>query len=168
MGDWAWAQAEDAIIGLQGNSEKPVPFAGAWRQEATVNETTVYHGSKQTVEFPEIRVAKFNKDFYFGLYCTVLPEQARRWACRFTGKGIVNEYVFEADEALNVLEFPEMTEEWLDFIAACRNGRPHSYDVVEGPWQTAPYSITCRISLTERSRARRSGSLRGSSGRPIR
>ena len=98
-----------------------------------MNETTVYHGSKQTVEFPEIRVAKFNKDFYFGLYCTVLPEQARRWACRFTGKGIVNEYVFEADEALNVLEFPEMTEEWLDFIAACRNGRPHSYDVVEGP-----------------------------------
>ena len=26
-----------------------------------------------------------------------------------------------------------MTEEWLDFIAACRNGTPHDYDIVEGP-----------------------------------
>lgn len=28
---------------------------------------------------------------------------------------------------------PEMTEEWLDFIVSCRNGNPHSYDIVEGP-----------------------------------
>ena len=26
-----------------------------------------------------------------------------------------------------------MTEEWLDFIAACRLGKPHDYDIVEGP-----------------------------------
>ena len=26
-----------------------------------------------------------------------------------------------------------MSDEWLDFIAACRNGVPHDYDVVEGP-----------------------------------
>ena len=26
-----------------------------------------------------------------------------------------------------------MSEEWLDFIAACRNGTPHKYDIVEGP-----------------------------------
>ena len=26
-----------------------------------------------------------------------------------------------------------MTEEWLDFIAACRTGKPHKYDIVEGP-----------------------------------
>lgn len=26
-----------------------------------------------------------------------------------------------------------MTEEWLDFIVACRMGTPHDYDVVEGP-----------------------------------
>lgn len=28
----------------------------------------LYHGSKEIVEFPEIRRAKFNKDFYFGFY----------------------------------------------------------------------------------------------------
>lgn len=26
----------------------------------------LYHGSSETVEFPEIRKARFNKDFYFG------------------------------------------------------------------------------------------------------
>jgi hypothetical protein len=26
-----------------------------------------------------------------------------------------------------------MTEEWLDFVVACRNGTSHEYDIVEGP-----------------------------------
>ena len=26
-----------------------------------------------------------------------------------------------------------MTEEWLDFIVACRNGNSHDFDIVEGP-----------------------------------
>ena len=26
-----------------------------------------------------------------------------------------------------------MTEEWLDFIVACRHGEGHAYDIVEGP-----------------------------------
>ncbi len=26
-----------------------------------------------------------------------------------------------------------MTEEWLDFIVACRTGKAHDYDIVEGP-----------------------------------
>ena len=30
-------------------------------------------------------------------------------------------------------KFPEMSEEWLDFIVACRSGKPHNYDIVEGP-----------------------------------
>ena len=30
----------------------------------------VYHGSKEIIRFPEIRIVKYNKDFYFGFYCT--------------------------------------------------------------------------------------------------
>ena len=26
-----------------------------------------------------------------------------------------------------------MTDDWLDFVVACRNGEPHNYDVVTGP-----------------------------------
>lgn len=93
----------------------------------------LYHGSSEIVEFPEIRTAKFNKDFYFGFYCTLFKEQARRWATRFSGKGFISEYVYTPNDSLRILSFGEMTEEWLDFIVACRMGTPHDYDVVEGP-----------------------------------
>lgn len=92
----------------------------------------IYHGSTQIVRQPEIRVSAFNKDFYFGFYCTCMKEQAVRWATRF-GNGYVNAYDYEENTALKVLRFEKMTDEWLDFIAACRNGIPHDYDIVEGP-----------------------------------
>lgn len=94
---------------------------------------TLYHGSKNIVTAPEIRIARYNKDFYFGFYCTLLPEQAIRWATRFDGVGILNEYQYEPNDSLRVLKFPEMTEEWLDFITSCRLGHSHDYDIVEGP-----------------------------------
>ena len=34
---------------------------------------------------------------------------------------------------LNIKKFPEMSDEWLDFIAICRSGKHHDYDIVEGP-----------------------------------
>ena len=92
----------------------------------------IYHGSIDIVKYPEIRVTKYNKDFYFGFYCTLYREQAERWATRF-GDGYVNVYEYTENPNLRVLKFEEMTEEWLDFIAVCRNGTPHSYDIVEGP-----------------------------------
>ena len=93
----------------------------------------LYHGSKEIVQYPEIRKARFQKDFYFGFYCTQYEEQARRWASRYGKDGYLNKYEYQADETLNYLIFPEMTEEWLDFIVACRRGKPHKYDIVEGP-----------------------------------
>jgi hypothetical protein len=93
----------------------------------------LYHGSKEIVQYPEIRVQRYNKDFYFGFYCTLYPEQAIRWATRFDGVGILNKYEYAPDETLKIKRFPEMTEEWLDFIVACRLGKPHDYDIVEGP-----------------------------------
>ena len=37
------------------------------------------------------------------------------------------------NETLKTKRFPEMSEEGLDFIASCRVGHPHEYDIVEGP-----------------------------------
>lgn len=92
----------------------------------------IYHGSTVTVNQPEIRIEKYNKDFYFGFYCTLIEEQAIRWATRF-GDGIVNVYDYSPNDSLKILKFDEMTEEWLDFVVACRNGQKHDYDIVEGP-----------------------------------
>ena len=92
----------------------------------------IYHGSREIVKNPEIRVAKFNKDFYNGYYCTIIKKQAIRWATRF-GKGYLNIYDYEEDSSLKILKFNKMTEEWLDFVVACRSGISHNYDIVEGP-----------------------------------
>lgn len=98
-----------------------------------MEDIVLYHGSKEKIPFPEIRTAKYNKDFYFGFYCTRFLEQARRWAVRYTGRGYINEYTYVPDGSLRILCFTDMTEEWLDFIVNCRMGIPHDYDIVEGP-----------------------------------
>lgn len=71
--------------------------------------------------------------FYWGFYCTSYEQQALRWATRFGKAGVVNVYSFDDQTELKIKRFLEMSDEWLDFIAACRNGVPHDYDVVEGP-----------------------------------
>lgn len=98
-----------------------------------MSEIILYHGSTQIVEYPEIRTARFHKDFYYGFYCTLFAEQAKRWAVRFDGAGIMNEYIYTPNESMKILKFSEMTEEWLDFIVSCRLGQSHDYDIVEGP-----------------------------------
>lgn len=110
-----------------------------------MKEIILYHGSQKSVVAPEIRISKYNKDFYYGFYCTILPEQAKRWAVRHSGKGIINEYLYMPDKSLNILCFPEMTEEWLDFIVACRSGKSHNYDIVEGPWLMIRFLIIYKI-----------------------
>ena len=93
---------------------------------------TVYHGGYQAVEKPEIRTNRNTKDFGTGFYCTVIKEQAQRWARRYNTK-IVSIYDVRMATGLKVLEFKDMTEEWLDFIVACRSGQLHDYDIVIGP-----------------------------------
>lgn len=91
----------------------------------------VYHGSFTEIQIPEIRKGRNTKDFGIGFYCTVIKEQAQRWARRYEIP-VVNVYSALINENLNILEFQTMTEEWLDFIIACRRGEPHEYDIVIG------------------------------------
>lgn len=93
----------------------------------------LYHASKEIVEFPEIRKTKYTKDFSWGFYCTNNKNQAVRWANRGNGEPVINFYKYEPKEDLAILKFDEMTDEWLDFIAECRSGKTHRYDIVEGP-----------------------------------
>ncbi len=93
----------------------------------------LYHASNEIVQYPEIRKSRYTKDFSWGFYCTALLKQAVRWANRGTGEPIINYYEYHPNEGLNIKKFETMDEEWLDFIAACRMGQLHRYDIVEGP-----------------------------------
>lgn len=96
-------------------------------------KVVIYHGSTDIVSSPEIRITKYTKDFSWGFYCTKSYEQAYRWASRRNRKGYVNKYELCPDQDLKLLSFESMSDEWLDFIASCRAGKTHDYDIVEGP-----------------------------------
>lgn len=96
-----------------------------------MGKTLIYHGSYAKIRMPEILIGRNTKDFGPGFYCTVMREQAERWARRFDTP-VINAYSFLADESLDILEFKTMTEEWLDFIADCRGGKKHHHDIVIG------------------------------------
>ena len=92
---------------------------------------TVYHGGYTKIEQPKIIPGKNTKDFGNGFYCTIIREQAERWAKRYNTP-VVNTYTVRLDSKLDILEFSEMTDEWLDFIVDCRSGKPHHHDIVIG------------------------------------
>ncbi|WP_165248862.1 DUF3990 domain-containing protein [Adlercreutzia sp. ZJ141] len=105
----------------------------------------LFHGSYLVVREPRIVSGTYAKDFGEGFYLTLLQEQAERWALRKfrnlrrtnpEARPIVTVYRFDKSLALKAcssLLFPQMSDEWLDFIASCRGGVPHSYAYVEGP-----------------------------------
>ena len=45
---------------------------------------TVYHGSYLSIEKPQIIKGKYTKDFGLGFYCTIIREQAVRWAKKYS------------------------------------------------------------------------------------
>ena len=117
-----------------------------------MEQRIIYHGSQEIVTHPEIRQSRFNKDFSSGFYCTIMKEQAVRWATRFPGAGYVSEFFYHPNPSLRTKVFEQMTEEWLDFVVDCRRGIKHDYDIVEGPmaddqiWDYVEEFVSGRIS----------------------
>lgn len=93
----------------------------------------VYHGTNTIIEKPEIRIIGYAKDFGYGFYCTNFEQQAQRWAIAKRNPHIVCVYEYSESPNLKIKHFPVMTDEWLDFVVACRHGESHEYDIVEGP-----------------------------------
>lgn len=91
----------------------------------------IYLGSFLKIDNPKIIMGKYNKDFGAGFYCTILESQAIRWAKK-NDTPILNIYEYNENNNLNIKEFTVMSEEWLDFIISCRNGKLHDYDIVIG------------------------------------
>ncbi len=71
---------------------------------------TVYRGGDTPVKNPEIRIGRNTKDLGHGFYCTIIKEQAQRWAKRYDTK-IVSIYDVRLNSKLRIKEFREMTDE---------------------------------------------------------
>ena len=98
----------------------------------------LYHGSYLEITTPDLKHSRTAVDFGRGFYTTPLLEQAIKWCGRFKRRGkdgIVSRYEFDERgfNELKVLKFEAYSEEWLDFILACRSGNDSScYDIVVG------------------------------------
>ena len=98
-----------------------------------MDNNILYHGSNVIVQNPKILIDGFYKDFGYGFYCTNIKKQARRWAITKRGKSVINKYNYVKNENLKIYSFTEMSEEWLQFVVNCRQGKEHNYDIVECP-----------------------------------
>lgn len=104
---------------------------------------SLYHGGSHIIELPEIREPERTLDFGKGFYTTTSYDQAEKLVRNRIGNrrwdhGYVNTYLFglqEAQEKLNIKQFENPTEEWVDFVLQNRieDGFDHSYDIVIGP-----------------------------------
>lgn len=103
--------------------------------------TTLYHGSLEIVEKPEIRKPNRTLDYGEGFYLTSSAEQAEAWVRRkLKGNiklGYVNIYDYDEnmEEAFETLAFKQPNEAWLDFVMGNRmdSNYKHDYDIVKGP-----------------------------------
>lgn len=98
----------------------------------------LYHGSFIEIMHPDLRHSRPNVDFGRGFYTTPIYGQAEKWCGKFIRRGksgVISEYEFDdaSLDKLKVMRFDTYSEEWLDFIMLCRNGKDTSdYDMVIG------------------------------------
>lgn len=98
----------------------------------------LYHGSYIEIQRPELSFSRDNVDFGKGFYTTPIYEQAVKWCGKFIRRnknGVVSRYELDdnAFKKLKVLNFDTYSEEWLDFILVCRQGKDNAdYDIVIG------------------------------------
>ena len=100
---------------------------------------TLYHGSLEVIEKPDISFSRNNTDFGKGFYTTTIKSQVEKWTNRFKrrfGYGIISIYEvndLELRKNVSVLEFDTYSAEWLDFIAKSRKGEIiGNFDMVIG------------------------------------
>lgn len=111
----------------------------------------LFHGSNMEISQPDILHSRKNIDFGCGFYTTPIREQAEKWVEKFMRRGndgIINIFYME-DESINeckVLNFDTYSEEWLDFIMACRTGNDTSeYDLIMGGVANDRVFNTCEL-----------------------
>ena len=98
----------------------------------------LYHSSNTSIEQPDTLHSRKYLDFGCGFYLTSIYDQAVRYVQRFKRRGNeawLNTYELNlADEAQWIIKkFGSYDQEWLDFVAQCRDGKDCcNYDMVVG------------------------------------
>lgn len=105
---------------------------------------TLYHGTIYHFDKIDLSKSKKFRDFGEGFYCTVLKEQAIKWAkiqseklqvaTKKKQKPLLYIYTINFNNDLKIKKFPKLDENWLEFIKENRtnDNSKHNYDIVIG------------------------------------
>lgn len=102
----------------------------------------LYHGSNVIVDHPKCIKQNRFLDFGFGFYTTTNRDQAVNFAAKVTDRRKIGEAslnIYEINEKIafrqcSLLQFDSPDEDWLDFVAANRQGtyQGKQYDLIYG------------------------------------
>lgn len=123
----------------------------------------LYHGTNSRFEEVDITVFRGSKDFGSGFYLGNSLDRAKEFAkrkveLRGTGTPVVYSYEFNTNalRRLNVKQFAEVNEEWVNTVADCRTGgQILNADLVIGPisddqvWKYTNLYIEKKLSIEE-------------------
>ena len=83
---------------------------------------TLFHGSNQIVETPELSQGNIHNDYGRGFYCTRIEDMAKEWACKNQKDGFVNRYELDTD-GLRILNLSDGNHTVLNWIAILLKNR---------------------------------------------
>ena len=83
---------------------------------------TLFHGSNQIVEAPELSQGNIHNDYGLGFYCTRIEDMAKEWACAEKNGGYANRYKVDAAglKTLDLQDPPFTILHWLAVLSANR------------------------------------------------
>ena len=87
-----------------------------------MEKITLFHGSNQIIETPELSHGSIHNDYGQGFYCTRLEEMAKEWACKNQKDGFANRYDLDLD-GLRVLNLSDGKHTVLNWIAILLKNR---------------------------------------------
>ena len=83
---------------------------------------TLYHGSQQIIETPDLSMSRPYNDYGRGFYCTEHVDLAREWAVSERMDGYINEYFLDMN-GLNILNLNTRDYHLLHWLALLMNNR---------------------------------------------
>ena len=83
---------------------------------------TLYHGSRQIIEVPQLHRGNPHNDYGQGFYCTKQREMAGEWACKSNTHGFINTYTLE-QSGLTVLDLTDGSHSVLNWITLLLKNR---------------------------------------------
>ena len=90
-----------------------------------MEKISLFHGSNQIVETPELSQGNIHNDYGQGFYCTRIEDMAKEWACKNGKDGFMNRYTVEKD-GLKTLHLSDGTHTVLNWIAILLKHRTFS------------------------------------------